>query len=121
MPNQTTLSPSDANTASEICDDLIVLAPEDNVLVVRRTIKAGSPYWALHFSATARASIDIGYKVARCDLKPGDKILKYGAPIGSATKEIHAGDVVHIDNMKSDYLPTYTHEADNFIDRGANK
>ena len=31
-------------------------------------------------------------------------------PIGSATRDIEPGEHVHLHNMKSDYLPTYTLE-----------
>jgi hypothetical protein len=41
-------------------------------------------------------------------LNPGDKIIKFGVPIGSATKHIDIGEHIHLHNMKSDYLPTYT-------------
>ena len=37
----------------------------------------------------------------------GEKVFKYGAPIGSATQPIAPGDYVHTRNLKSDYLPTY--------------
>jgi hypothetical protein len=34
--------------------------------------------------------------------------MKYNCPIGSATAPIAAGDYVHVHNVASDYLPTYT-------------
>ena len=40
-------------------------------------------------------------------LAPGDKIVKYGAPIGSTTCAIAAGEHVHTHNLRSDYLPTF--------------
>jgi len=33
--------------------------------------------------------------------------------IGSATRDIAVGEHVHLHNMKSDYLPTYTREKGN--------
>jgi hypothetical protein len=48
--------------------------------------------------------------VAARDISAGEKIFKYGAPIGSATRDICAGSTVHVHNMKSDYLPTYKPE-----------
>jgi hypothetical protein len=33
-------------------------------------------------------------------------VVKYGAPIGSATRDIGPGEYVHTHNVKSDYLPT---------------
>ena len=121
MPDQSKMAPDEIGTVPKICDDLILLSPKDNVLVVRRTIQAKTSYWTDTFTAIAPEKIEVGYKVARYHIPSGQKILKYGAPIGSATQNISAGDVVHINNMKSDYLPTYTHDADNYVDRGANK
>jgi len=40
-------------------------------------------------------------------------------PIGSATRAIKAGEHVHLHNMKSDYIPTYTLEDEHrFIPQG---
>ena len=36
----------------------------------------------------------------------GARIVKYGAPIGRATRDIAPGEYVHTHNMTSDYLPT---------------
>ena len=40
-------------------------------------------------------------------------LLKYGVSIGSALRDIAAGEHVHLHNMQSDYLPTYTLEEGN--------
>jgi hypothetical protein len=39
----------------------------------------------------------------------GEVVLKYGAPIGSMTEAAAVGAHVHLHNLKSDYIPTYTH------------
>ncbi|WP_316791162.1 UxaA family hydrolase [Pedobacter frigoris] len=52
----------------------------------------------------------IGHKIADCLIREGEKIIKYGVPIGSATTTIEIGEHVHLHNMKSDYIPTYTIE-----------
>ena len=41
-------------------------------------------------------------------IKAGERIVKYGAPIGVATQRHRAGRLVHIHNVTSDYIPTYT-------------
>ena len=51
------------------------------------------------------AEIPRGHKVAVRPIAPGEKVLKYGAPIGSATAPIAPGDHVHTHNLASDYLP----------------
>jgi hypothetical protein len=66
-----------------------------------------------------RQPVKLGDKVAARDLAAGEIIRKYGVPIGSATRAIEAGEHVHLHNMKSDYLPTYTLEDDHrFIPQG---
>ena len=51
----------------------------------------------------ARCDIPFGHKFALRDLAAGDPIIKYGARIGTATREIQKGDHVHLHNMKSDF------------------
>ena len=53
------------------------------------------------------ADLPLGHKIARRAIAAGEKIVKYGAPIGSATVAIPAGAHVHVHNVKSDYTPTY--------------
>ncbi len=52
-------------------------------------------------------TVPLGHKVAARDIAAGEKIVKYGAPIGSATRDIASGEHVHTHNVKSDYLPTF--------------
>jgi|GEM_PF-131258 len=89
---------------------LIVLAPQDNVAVVREAISAGEELAVSGRAVTMKTRIAAGHKIARCDIGAGDRILKYGAPIGSATRPIRTGDHVHLHNIKSDY--THTHSLD---------
>jgi len=42
-----------------------------------------------------------GHKSAEKDIKKGESIIKYGCPIGHATKDIKCGETVHTDNMKT--------------------
>lgn len=53
-----------------------------------------------------------GHKIANCDTKQGDSIIKYGNPIGHATQDIHAGDHVHSHNCKTNLSDkiSYTYE-----------
>ena len=90
---------------------LLLLSDRDNVIVTCASLKSGDVVTLDGETVTVRADAPLGFKIARCDLAPGDKVLKYGAIIGSATTAIQRGDVVHLHNMKSDYLPTYAHDA----------
>jgi hypothetical protein len=85
----------------------IRLHPDDNVLTVAAPIAAGQPYTAEDVSVVASQSIAVGFKIASRAIPAGSKVIKYGAVIGSATRDIAPGEVVHMHNLRSDYLPTY--------------
>jgi D-threo-aldose 1-dehydrogenase len=90
---------------------LILLHPDDNVLICVRAIEAGDILPSSGGTVPAREGIAIGHKVARTALRAGDKIIKYGAPIGSMTADAATGDWVHMHNMKSDYISSHTRTA----------
>lgn len=90
---------------------LILLHPNDNVLICVRAIEAGDILPSSGGTIPAREGIAIGHKVARMALRAGDKIIKYGAPIGSMTADAVTGDWVHMHNMKSDYISSHTRTA----------
>ncbi len=87
---------------------LIQLSPKDNVLIVARSLAKGERYEIDGQTFTLQEPLGLGHKIASTDIGIGEKILKYGAPIGSATASIAKGEHVHLQNMKSDYLPTFT-------------
>ena len=41
-----------------------------------------------------------GHKIAKCDIKAGEDIIKYGNKIGHATSNIKIGEHIHTHNMK---------------------
>ncbi|WP_162237488.1 aldo/keto reductase [Sphingobium sp. Leaf26] len=90
---------------------LILLHPDDNVMICVRPIEAGDILPASGGTIPAREGIAIGHKVARVGLHAGDKVIKYGAPIGSMTADVATGDWVHMHNMKSDYISSHTRTA----------
>lgn len=90
---------------------LILLHPDDNVLICVRPIEAGDILPVSGGTIPAREGIAIGHKIARAPLSAGDKVIKYGAPIGSMTADATAGDWVHMHNMKSDYISSHTRTA----------
>ena len=59
---------------------------------------------------TLNIYVGLGHKLALRAMKPEDKVIKYGASIGSATNEIKVGDHVHLNNMKSDYTASHSLE-----------
>jgi hypothetical protein len=86
---------------------LLLLSPQDNILVAREPIPAGEAVIVEDDKVVLAALLDRGHKIARQAISVGDKILKYGAPIGSATHAIRVGEPVHIHNIKSDYTATH--------------
>jgi hypothetical protein len=86
----------------------ILLHPDDNVLVLAEPIQAGQTIQIDGAELVAPGDVAVGHKIARRALVAGEKILKYGAPIGSMTAAATAGEHVHMHNMKSDYIASHT-------------
>jgi hypothetical protein len=86
---------------------LLLLSPGDTVFVLRGQIEAGETVLVEGQPVTVPQRLGLGHKIARVAVAAGGKVLKYGAPIGSATRAIRPGDHVHLHNLKSDYTPTY--------------
>ena len=98
--------------------DAIQLSPLDNVAVLVRRLPAGARVSLEKGEVIVERDLGLGHKIACRPIAVGDKIMKYGVSIGSATHPIAPGQHVHLHNMQSDYLPTYTLEADRLF-RGA--
>lgn len=89
---------------------LLRLADADNIAVATGAIPAGRAVRCGKDTLTLRDPAPTGHKIAIRAIRAGDKIFKFGCPIGSATRDIAAGEHVHTHNLKSDYLPTFTFE-----------
>ncbi len=87
---------------------LLRLAAPDNVLVATAAVGPGTAPVNGGGEVTLLQAVTLGHKVAARAIGRGEKILKYGVPIGSATDDIPAGAHVHVHNMQSDYTPTYS-------------
>ncbi len=93
-------------SSSDVC--LLLLDPKDNVCTATRAIESGTRVLINGHSVLISQTIPFGFKIAARNIAIYDKVIKYGVPIGSATRDIAMGEIVHVNNMKSDYLPTYT-------------
>ena len=85
---------------------LLCLNPDDNVLVLTKSMSAGSSFRLGDRTFQLEKPLGLGHKIASRPIPSGEKIYKYGAPIGSATRDIYPGEHVHLHNMKSEYIPT---------------
>ena len=86
------------------------LHASDNVLTVIAPLAAGERIVVEGAAVAMPVALAIGHKVAAQAIAAGAKIVKYGAPIGSATRDISPGEHVHTQNVRSEYLPTWLHE-----------
>jgi len=91
---------------------LLLMAPEDNCLIARMPLAAGEVLEIDGTPVTLPEAIPLGYKVARHAIKAGEKVLRYGAIIGTATVPIAIGAHIHTHNLESDYIPTFTLDED---------
>lgn len=89
---------------------LLLLGEADNVLIALAPVDSGWQKDSEGNRVQVADSITFGHKVARCSIRKGERIVKYGVSIGSATRDIVEGEHVHVHNMKSDYTPTYALE-----------
>ena len=89
-------------------DPVILLNPEDNVVVCGRAVLAGEIMNIAGRTVVVACDVALGHKIARAPINPGLPIIKYGMSIGSATAAIAPGDWVHLHNMRSNYIATHS-------------
>lgn len=87
---------------------VIHLSPLDNVVVLARSVQPGDTVEIDGRPVAMRGPLGLGHKLALRRIAAGEVILKHGAAIGSASRDIEPGEHVHLHNMRSEYLPTYT-------------
>lgn len=86
----------------------ILLHPDDTVVVCVRSVSAGEHIRIDEDEWVAAENISTGHKIARRAGEIGDKVIKYGASIGSLIQPVAPGDWIHFHNMKSDYIDPHT-------------
>lgn len=75
---------------------LVQIHPDDNVAVAPEFILAGTVEGDLVLE-----EIPAGHKAALLALSPGERVIKYGFPIGVVTAPVPAGGHVHSHNLKT--------------------
>jgi altronate hydrolase len=81
--------------------DAIVISATDNVATALEPIESGAAVRAGAETLTALEAIPRGHKIALRAIAAGERVLKYGSPIGTATSPIAAGAHVHTHNVAS--------------------
>ena len=85
--------------------NIVVLAAADNVGIALRDIETNEAARSAGGSwIAAREAIPLGHKIALADIECGQAIVRFGVPVGIATKPIAPGQLVHIHNVRSRYL-----------------
>lgn len=86
--------------ASYVFIRAIKVDANDNVAVVVDDAHSGDTVGAGENEVIAVQDIPRGHKVAISEIAAGELIVKYGVPIGRATKQVLAGEHVHVHNIK---------------------
>lgn len=76
--------------------------PDDNVAVALEAIAPGGDL--------AVEAIPVAHKISLRDIASGENIIKYGQPIGHATKDIPAGSWVHVHNVATNLDDVLSYE-----------
>lgn len=89
---------------------LILLDEHDNVLVARAAIYAGETLRVSGIDVTLPETISMGHKLALRAIHAGQPVVKFGAVIGSASRDIALGQHIHLQNLTSNYTATHSLE-----------
>ena len=87
---------------------IVILNNTDNVGVAIIPLKKGEFIKINDNIIKVLNDIEFGHKIALADVYSGEKILKYGVPVGVASTSIIKGEHVHTHNMKSLYVKQFT-------------
>jgi hypothetical protein len=75
---------------------LLIIHSKDNVGTALQALPEGSRADGI----LLKEPIPFGFKTALTNIEEGEKIIKYGEPIGIALTRIKAGELVHIHNIQ---------------------
>ena len=67
---------------------MLKIHPADNVAVLLDPIRSGETLTAAAIAVTATAAIEQGHKIALTAIRQGERVVKYGFPIGIASCSI---------------------------------
>jgi len=79
----------------------LVISAADNVATALEPLEPGRTVRIGAISITIAEAIPRGHKVALRAIGAGERVIKYGSPIGSASSDIAPGTHVHTHNVAS--------------------
>lgn len=85
----------------------LIIHPDDNVANLIGPGRKGESVQCTIEGQTKMLTISLldeipsNHKFARVNIKAGDPIIKYGLSIGRASRDIRAGQYVHVHNIES--------------------
>lgn len=93
-------------------NSFVRIIKKDNVVVALKELSVGEKICVDGLEIEALDMIPAGHKMSIRDLAEGDKVIKYGEPIGAVTKDVKAGSHIHTHNIKTllDQVKEYSYE-----------
>lgn len=82
-------------------NQILKISSNDNVAVALKSLNESDLVLVNNSKLTVKQPILPGHKIALTTIKKGERIIKYGFPIGVAMQDIPAGEWVHTHNLKT--------------------
>lgn len=80
---------------------VLVISERDNVATALEPLEIGRRVQANGVTVVASETIAAGHKIALLSIAAGNPVIKYGSPIGLASRDITPGAHVHTHNVAS--------------------
>jgi altronate hydrolase len=80
---------------------VLLINKNDNIVIAVEEINAGELIEVKNKKIKVISDIPVGHKIALKDFNEGEKVVRYGFPIGVAAEEIKQGEWVHTHNLKT--------------------
>lgn len=92
--------------------DFIKINPADNVIIALKDFISGEKISVDNETFEIKGDVSKGHKIAFTSIKKDEDVIKYGAPIGHATKDIYKGEHIHVQNLKTNLSGTISYTFD---------
>lgn len=81
--------------------EVLKISAGDSVAVALVALSVGTVLEVEGEQITLVSDIPAGHKFALKEIAAGEPVIKYGFPIGQAKRDVHAGEHVHVHNLKT--------------------